>query len=219
MVKLNHVHILRGSQDPRGVGWCERVFATAIAIRAFKYDLQYGCHGRLLTVTGSISPSVMIPEHRLANLFNQITETQINNCLYHNTAQWPSLYHDHRCEHDQLPLRTLVELDQHRDEVWFLQFSPDGSKLATASKDSRVYIYDTETLKPLRILSEHRSSVAYVAWSPDNRWLVSCSQDKTARLWSVEVGQDGFHCKLQVRLTTFLSPESACALLATIKSA
>lgn len=129
----------------------------------------------------------MIPEHRLANLFTHVKDNQVESCLYHNSAEWPSLYHDHRCEHDQLPLQTLMDLDQHLDEVWFLQFSHDGTKLASAGKDSKVYIYDTESFRVLRILSEHKDSVSYVAWSPDDSRLITCSQDKSARVWDVNV--------------------------------
>ena len=129
----------------------------------------------------------MIPEHRLANLLTQVKDNQVLNCLYHNTAEWPSLYHDHRCEHDQLPLQTLLELDQHTDEVWYLQFSHDGTKLATAGKDTKIYIYDTESFRVTKILSEHREPVAYLSWSRDDSRLVTCSQDKTARIWDTHV--------------------------------
>ena len=33
-----------------------------------------------------IAPSVMIREHRLAELFDQVKQAQINQCLYHNTS-------------------------------------------------------------------------------------------------------------------------------------
>lgn len=130
---------------------------------------------------------MMIPEHRLANLLTQVKDNQVLNCLYHNSAEWPSLYHDHRCEHDQLPLQTLFELDQHEDEVWYLQFSHDGTRLASAGKDTKVYIYDTENFKVTKILSDHKQPVAYLSWSPDDTRLVTCSQDKTARIWDTLV--------------------------------
>ena len=78
-------------------------------------------------LTGLISPSVMIPDRRLAHLFDQVKQGQINNCLYHNTAASPSLYADHMCERDDFPLRTLAELKAHSDEVWCLRFSNDGT--------------------------------------------------------------------------------------------
>lgn len=140
----------------------------------------------------SISPSVMIPEHRLAVLLDQVKEGWISNCLYHNTAASPSLYVDHGCDRDDFPSKTVLELRHHTDEVWFLRFSHDGTKLATTSKDATVVIYDTTTFKVLHTLAEHKSGVCYVAWSPDDTRLISCvqaqAQENSAFVWDTKVG-------------------------------
>ena len=83
----------------------------------------------------------------------------------------------------------MLELLPHSDEVWFLQFSNDGSMLATASKDKTVVIYETTTYKILHTLSEHDSGVCYVAWSPDDSKLITCAQagDSSARVWDITV--------------------------------
>lgn len=86
----------------------------------------------------------MIPEHRLASLLHQVKQAQISKCLYHNTAYSPSLYSDHLCPRDQFPLTTIEILTEHTDEVWFLQFSHDGTRLASASQDFSVIIWDCE---------------------------------------------------------------------------
>jgi WD repeat-containing protein 26 len=99
---------------------------------------------RAFTPTESISASVMIPEHRLASLLHQVKQAQISKCLYHNTANSPSLYSDHVCDRNQFPLSTIEVLSDHKDEVWFVQFSNDGTRLATGSKDSTVIIWDLE---------------------------------------------------------------------------
>ena len=131
----------------------------------------------------------MIPDHRLAVLFDQVKEAQINKCLYHNTAKSPSLYSDHLCDKNNFPLRTVHELTQHTDEVWYVDFSHDGAKLATASRDSTVLIYETRTWTVLHRLNEHEGPVAYVTWSPDDTKLISCCHDHKARVWNTETGQ------------------------------
>lgn len=136
---------------------------------------------------GSISPSVMIPDNRLAILLDHVKQTQINQCLYHNSASPPSLYSDHMCDRKDFPLRTGIELNQHSDEVWWCQFSNDGTKLVTASKDQTVIIYETSTFSVIQKLLGHEDGVAQCAWSPDDSKIITCSQDKTARVWSVEV--------------------------------
>ncbi|OAX83082.1 hypothetical protein ACJ72_02570 [Emergomyces africanus] len=137
----------------------------------------------------SISPAVMIPDHRLAVLLDQVKQNQINQCLYHNTAEPPSLYSDHQCDRSQFPLRTSLEIGDHTDEVWYLEFSHDGTKLATTGRENIVIIYDVATFSVLHRLTDHGGSVAYAAWSPDDSKLISCSQDYKARLWDVETGR------------------------------
>ena len=129
----------------------------------------------------------MIPDHRLALLLDRVKQDQINNCLYHNTASPPSLYSDHMCDRADFPLRTALELSQHSDEVWYCQFSHDGTKLVTAGRDQSVIIYDATTFAVLHKLVDHEAGVAHASWSPDDTKLITCSQDKKARVWNVEV--------------------------------
>ncbi|KAI9685033.1 MAG: hypothetical protein M1822_005425 [Bathelium mastoideum] len=123
----------------------------------------------LSDLSKSISPSVMIPEHRLAILFDQIKDHQIAQCKYHNTAESPSLYVDHACSRDEFPLVTAHILKTQQDEIWSLQFSHDGTMLATASKDSTVLIYETISFKVLHTMVDHsEGGVGYICWSPDD---------------------------------------------------
>ena len=143
----------------------------------------------LIELSKSISPSIMIPEHRLATLLTQVKQSQISKCHYHNPTSPMSLFADHVCDKDQFPLQTIQELSQ-RDEVWYLEFSHDGTRLATCGQDSRVIIYDTATFQEVHVLTEHTKFVAYLAWSPDDTKLVTCSNDKSAKLWDAITG----HC-------------------------
>ncbi|KAF7585800.1 hypothetical protein BBP40_010081 [Aspergillus hancockii] len=145
---------------------------------------------RLLSeLSKSISPSVMIPDNRLAILLDQVKQRQIDQCLYHNTATPPSLYADHMCDRADFPLRPGIELSQHSDEVWYCQFSHDGTKLVTAGRDHSVIIYDTNTFAVVQKLMDHDEGVAHACWSPDDTKIITCSQDKMARVWSVETGR------------------------------
>ncbi|KAJ5664932.1 uncharacterized protein N7477_007380 [Penicillium maclennaniae] len=143
----------------------------------------------LAKLSKSISPSVMIPQHRLAILLDSVKQSQINNCLYHNTAEPPSLYSDHMCDRNDFPLQVTHDLTQHSDEVWYCEFSHDGTKLVTAGRDNTVLIYDTGDFRVLQRLDDHASGVAFASWSPDDSKLITCSQDKKARVWNVENGR------------------------------
>ncbi|KAF3479462.1 WD domain-containing protein [Arthroderma uncinatum] len=126
----------------------------------------------LSELTKSISPSVMIPDHRLAVLLDQP----------------PSLYSDHLCDKNDFPLRTAFELSHHTNEVWYLEFSHDGTKLATTSRDCTVLIYDSTTFEIIHRLTDHSEPVAYATWSPDDSKLITCSQDFKAKMWNVQTG-------------------------------
>jgi len=136
----------------------------------------------------------MIPENRLAELLTQVKEHQVLNCTWHNTAEWPSLYMDHICDRENFPLVPVRVLERHTDEVWFLAFSNDGTRLATAGKDHQVIIYETTDFQVLHRFTDHREAVTYIAWSPDDSRLVTCSQDREARLWDTKVCKVSPNC-------------------------
>ncbi|KAI4276063.1 MAG: hypothetical protein L6R35_006235 [Caloplaca aegaea] len=140
-------------------------------------------------LAGSIAPSVMIPPHRLAVLLDQVKQNQISQCLYHNPSSSPSLFSDHLCDRSQFPLRTILELNQSAGEVWAMEFSHNGRRLATSGQATDVLIYDTSTFQVLHRLTEHTDSVASLSWSPDDSKLITCSHDKTARVWDTPSGQ------------------------------
>lgn len=132
----------------------------------------------------------MIPEHRLSVLLDEVKDSWISNCLYHNTAASPSLYLDHNCERDDFPTIPVLEIKSHKDEVWFVQYSNDGTMLASASKDMTVRIYETRSYRVLTDLDGHTGSgVTHLAWSPDNTKIITCCSqpENSARIWDIKV--------------------------------
>ena len=148
----------------------------------------------------------MIPEHRLAVLLDQIRQTQISKCLYHNPVTRPSLFSNHMCDRSQFPLRTMLELNHNAGEVWYLEFSHNGKRLATCGQDSAVIIYDTSSFQVRHTLTDHTAHVAYATWSPDDKKLITCSHDRKAKVWDTEVCTYAF---LFINLLTIFSLASA----------
>ncbi|KAM4056126.1 WD domain, G-beta repeat domain-containing protein [Hirsutella rhossiliensis] len=160
---------------------------------------------RLLSeLSRCISPSVMLPEHRLAVLLEQVKQTQVDTCLYHTAASSPSLYSDHNCDRRNFPAEKALELNDLGGEVWQVQFSNDGSKIAACGSRESVMIWDTKTFTLLHELTEHEHGVGNLAWSPDDRLIVTCSQDKYARLWDAATGS------LIKKTRRFDEPVSGC---------
>ena len=81
-------------------------------------------------------------------------------------------------------------LKGHEDAVTSAAFSPDGTRIVTASEDNTARLWDTETAKPIgEPLKGHEDAVMSAAFSPDGKRIVTGSWDKTARLWDAETGK------------------------------
>jgi len=77
----------------------------------------------------------------------------------------------------------------HGRGVYSVAFSPDGTLLASASKDRTVRIWSITTGAEKHILRGHTDHVRSVAFPPgDNTTVVSASDDKTIRIWNVVEG-------------------------------
>jgi WD40 repeat protein len=72
-----------------------------------------------------------------------------------------------------------------------VSFSPDGRRLASASEDNTVRVWDAGSGQELLILKGHTDGVRAVSFSPDGRRLASASEDKTVRVWeALDVPED-----------------------------
>ena len=80
-------------------------------------------------------------------------------------------------------------LTGHTDAVLGLAYSPDGAKIASASADKSVRIWDAQTGTELFLAFDHAQRVLSVAFSPDGKVLASGGDDGVVRLWDVETGE------------------------------
>ena len=68
-------------------------------------------------------------------------------------------------------------------------FSPDGSILASGSRDAAVRLWEVDTRQLKITLEGHTDPVTSVKFSPDGSTLASGSLDGTIRLWDTDTGQ------------------------------
>jgi WD40 repeat protein len=94
---------------------------------------------------------------------------------------------------DVIAKRCFVEISRfegHTQMVHGVSLSPDGKRLASASHDRTVKVWDVTSGKELLTLKGHADAVATVAFSPDGERLASGSYDQTAKVWDAATGQE-----------------------------
>jgi WD40 repeat protein len=90
--------------------------------------------------------------------------------------------------------RLLLALRGHTDEIRGVTWSPDGKRLATASDDKTVRVWDAQTGQETLVLQGpiqgHARGVTGVAFSPDGSRLSSASRDGIVSVWDASPPSD-----------------------------
>ena len=71
-----------------------------------------------------------------------------------------------------------------------LVYSPDGSVLASGSRDRTIRLWNLETGELLHTLRGHTDGINSVAFSADGSTIISGSRDDTVRIWNVATGDE-----------------------------
>lgn len=80
----------------------------------------------------------------------------------------------------------LRVLSGHQSWIFWVIWSPNGKRLATASDDQTIKLWDVQTGECLETLHDDRLLGIAIAWSPDGNWLATSSIDRTVRLWNFQ---------------------------------
>lgn len=87
------------------------------------------------------------------------------------------------------PEKPVVKLAGDTDVVYSFAWSPDSKRIATASPDKLVRIWDAAAGTTTVTIKDHSDSVFAVAFSPDGKLLASGGKDKSVKLFQADTGK------------------------------
>ncbi|KAJ7885555.1 WD40-repeat-containing domain protein [Mycena olivaceomarginata] len=87
---------------------------------------------------------------------------------------------------------SLLVLEGHKSFVNMVSVSPNGGRVASASDDGCVCIWDTSNGAQVSCFNGHIGAVKSVEYSPNSAYLVSGGSDATIRIWNAITGFSTF---------------------------
>ncbi|HET6572357.1 MAG TPA: c-type cytochrome domain-containing protein, partial [Fimbriiglobus sp.] len=160
-----------------------------VAAVAFSPDgklLAVGSYGRA-TVWGLAAAKPVVELTQVLGAVNDLKFSPDGKLLAVAGGQ-PSARGDLRL-FDTADWKLAASLGGHLDTVSSVSFSPDGTKLASASFDKTVRLWDVKSRKVLHTFTGHSDFVYAVAFSPKGDWYATASKDRTGRVVDAATGR------------------------------
>ncbi len=87
--------------------------------------------------------------------------------------------------------KTIYSYTGHANWISAVAWSPDSRRIASASSDNTLHVWDATTGDHVLKYNGHRvgSSVNGVSWSPDGAHIASAGDDQTVQLWDAVTGK------------------------------
>ena len=122
------------------------------------------------------------------NLRHGTTTGEARAALYHALA---SPYETTLMVYENETFMPLIEAGRTEENVvWSPAFSPDGTRVMTASWDGVARLWDAASGEMVAALEGHEGMLTSAEFNSDGTHMVTASSDGTARLWDVATGEE-----------------------------
>jgi len=85
--------------------------------------------------------------------------------------------------------RYVGSLEGHTEPLWWIAYSKDSTRLASAGRDRTVRVWSVPDGKELLVLRGHEADVNAVEFSYDGSFVASASEGGDVRLWDARTGE------------------------------
>jgi WD40 repeat protein len=85
--------------------------------------------------------------------------------------------------------RSMWKNEEHAAWISWLDWSPDGQRIASASGDGTVRLWESQSGKLLLTNHGHEAGVTIAVWSPDGTRLASAGDDNAVHVWDSTNGK------------------------------
>ncbi len=89
-------------------------------------------------------------------------------------------------------LPKVASLKGHANDVYYVTFSRDGSRIASAGRDRTARVWDAVTHRRICVCKGHKEDVNWVEFSPDQTLLATASEDHSVKIWDAVTGKERF---------------------------
>jgi WD40 repeat protein len=150
-----------------------KLLASGTYGRATIWDLSTGKPVKMLTnVLGAVNDLKFSPDGKILAVAGGQPSIRGDLRLF-DTTEW----------------KLMHALGGHLDTVSGIAFTPDSTKIASASFDKTVRVWEVKSGKLIHTYSGHSDSVYAVAFSPDGAWFATASKDRTGRIVETATGK------------------------------